>query len=192
MDDQTDDEKLAAAIETLDDNTKKLLREAIERVEKEANKNTRFVQLAMSHIFHLRALAKANSAAHQVLLTMVQEMNKANVLIATQKTLASYAGYSIATIKTAIKYLEEHQWIEIRRIGNIQGYAVNSRAFWQTTPHGRMAVFNATVIISEEDQKQLIHQMQHPLKHVPILSRPHNEQTLIQSDIATNQQELDV
>lgn len=192
MDDPSFNQRLQPVLEKLTDADKRILEHALKHIEEQEKKNTRFWQLSQSHIFHIRKLAKSAPAAHQLLMTMVENMNRTNSLVATQKVLASYSGYSVATIKTAIKYLAEHNWIELFKIGNIHGYRVNSRIVWGTTPHGRNAAFNATILLSEEDQRELARTYSHPLKHVPVLDRPHTEQTLIQNDLDTNQKELDV
>lgn len=192
MDDPSYIERMQPVLNQLSDADKDLLEHALKNLEKENNKNPGFWQLSKSHVFHMKKLAQRAPAAYQVLWTMVEKMNRTNSLVATQKVLASYSGYSVATIKTAIKYLAENNWIELFKIGNIHGYRVNSRIVWGTTPHGRAASFNATILLSEEDQKELARAYTHPLKHVPILDKPHTEQTIIQNDIDTDQQELDV
>lgn len=192
MNDNEQSDRFAPILKELDEDERQLLAKALKHIEEQENKNTRFIQLAQSHLFHLRTLAKREPAAHTVLMAMVECMNKTNVLIATQEVIASYSDYSVASVKKALKYLDQHNWIEIRKIGNIRAYAINSRVFWKSTPHGRQAAFNATVILSEEDQHELTRKYEHPLNHIPILQKPHTEQTLIHHDHDTDQQELDV
>lgn len=192
MDDPSFNQQMQPLLDALDEANRVRLEKALKYIEDQENKNTKFWQLSQSHIFHIRKLAQRAPAAHQLLMTMVENMNRTNSLVATQKVLASYSGYSVATIKTAIKYLAEHNWIELFKIGNIHGYRVNARIVWGTTPHGRNAAFNATILLSEEDQKDLARTYSHPLKFVPVLDRPHTEQTVIQNDLDTDQKELDV
>jgi hypothetical protein len=189
---KTDDEKIGELVKLLDLETKKLFLNAIEKAEKDGDKNAPFLQWSKSWITPVQQLAREKPSAHQVLLTMLNMMDRTNSLIATHSTLASYSKLSVATIKTSIKYLIENQWIDIAKEGNFITYHVNSRPFWQTTPHGREARFNATIILSDNGQQAIADQKKHPLKRVPILGRPHRAQTLILDDENKDQGELDV
>lgn len=184
--------KLQQAIDQLDETDQQLLRDAITRIEQESNKNTKFLQLAQSHLTHWRLLQASNPTAHKVLWSMMECMNKTNIMSASHEVIASYANCCVATVKKALKYLSEHNWIEITKHGTSRYYAINSRLVWQGKPHGRQTSFNATIILTENDTLLLGKAYKHPLKHIPILARPNTEQTILLKDIEDEQGELDV
>lgn len=98
--------------------------------------------------------------AAQLLHVLVANMDKTGALIASHATLAKLTGVSPATTKRALKVLTEQAWVQAIRLGGDRGgalaYVVNSRIAWADKRENlQYARFNARVIISTEDQKDL-------------------------------------
>lgn len=153
-------------------------------------KNTGFLQLTKSQIPQTRLLAKNSPAAFQVIMILVEKMNRNNAVACSQATLAKITGYSLPTIKRAVALLEKDRWLQIIKIGTSNAYAVNSKVFWQSTRDGRFATFNATIIADEAEQTTKPEEWEGiELKHFPYIY-PGEQAVLIGPD--NNQKELDV
>lgn len=147
------------------------LKETEEREKREREHNvTPFVQLAHSEIGNARLLAKRAPAAFQVLMLFIEKMDRQNAVMCSQTVLAKITGYALPTIKKAIALLAKERWIQIAKIGTANSYILNSKLVWQATRIGRLAVFNATIIASEEEQPYKIEDWDGvELKKMPIL-----------------------
>jgi DNA-binding MarR family transcriptional regulator len=193
-DKEPNDEQLHEVIALLSDDEKTKLTAALKRVTEDENRNTAFLQLSQSHMHHMRVLQHTKPKAYGVLMAIISFMNKTNVAMLDHSEIAELSFCSISTVKTALTYLAENNWIEITKHGTARFYAINSRIVWKSTPQRRRAVFNATIVLST-DQQQLLgssYQMQQRLRHVPLLEKPHKNQTIILRDDEIDQQELDV
>lgn len=162
----------------------------VQRERKHQGKNSGFLQLTKSHIPQTRLLAKNAPAAFQVIMILVEKMNRQNAVACSQNTLAKITGYSLPTIKRAIAHLENERWIQIIKIGTSNAYAVNSKVFWQDTREGRFATFSATIIAEESEQTTKPEAWEGiELKHFPYIY-PGEQAVLTGED--NNQKELDV
>lgn len=113
--------------------------------------------------------------AAALLHLLVANMDRTGVLVASQATLAKLLGVSVATTKRALSVLSEECWIDIVRLGSERGgvnaYAVNRRVAWaDKRDNQRFAVFDARILVSEEEQEHPIQDDRPPLKPLPSLS----------------------
>ena len=72
------------------------------------------------------------------------------------------------TVNQAIKYLVEHNFVQVIKAGGATVYVVNSRVAWQGDRGARYAAFGADVIAVEIEQNGPIDDLP-PLKKVPKL-----------------------
>lgn len=113
-----------------------------------------FVQLYRSAMRAMRELALEAPMAHAVLYVLLERINERNALVASNATLCKLTGKSRATITRALAELRSRNYIETLRAGNLTVIVVNQRVAWTTDTalRGRLAVFDARVIVSEDEQ----------------------------------------
>ncbi|WP_219818022.1 helix-turn-helix domain-containing protein, partial [Pseudomonas aeruginosa] len=72
--------------------------------------------------------------AAALLHLLVANMDRSGALVASQATLASLMGVSVATVKRALIVLTDECWIDVVRVGSERGgvnaYVVNRRVAW--------------------------------------------------------------
>ncbi|WP_122558520.1 helix-turn-helix domain-containing protein [Pseudomonas viridiflava] len=116
-------------------------------------------------------LGRDNPRASTLLHKLIANMDERGALVASQSTLATLCGCSLATIKRAVADLAEGNWIQTVNIGTGRGstlaYVVNSRVAWADKRENlKYAAFSARVLINERDNPDLGIE---PLKKTPIL-----------------------
>jgi len=131
----------------IEKNEKKELEERIRK------KNHDFVQLSNPAIVELVKLSKRNGTAFEILMFLVKKMNKQNAVVVGRKTLCQLTGKAIKTIYNATKYLQDHRWIDIVKVGSVNAYLINSSVFFKTSNNQRYATFSAQVITSLDEQE---------------------------------------
>jgi hypothetical protein len=67
-----------------------------------------------------------------------------------------------------LKYLVDHNFVQIIKAGGVSVYVVNSRVAWQGERGARYAAFGADVIAIESEQTTDLDNLP-PLKSVPVL-----------------------
>lgn len=117
-------------------------------------KRIEYVQLYRSSMKALRQLALEAPTAHAVLYVLMERINERNALVASYSTLAKLTGKSRATITRALAELRQRNYIEVVKAGNVSVIVVNKRVAWATDTglRGKLAVFDARVIVSAEEQ----------------------------------------
>ena len=100
---------------------------------------------------------------------LVNNMSRSNALVVSQQAIANGMGAKRETVNRAIKYLVEHNFVQIVKAGATV-YIVNSRVAWQGNRGERYAYFGADImaIESEQDKSTTIDDTT-PLKRVPYL-----------------------
>lgn len=152
---------------------------AKEKVVEERNKkNFNFVQIEKRALRQVRELYDDNAPAGKLLFVLAEKMNRQNALVCSYDTMSKITGLSRQTLYKAVKYLKEHNWIQIIKIGTANAYIVNSRVFWQSYGDKKMTVFNAAIIASSDEQDEPIENWDKvQLKQFPFLH--HNEEVII-------------
>lgn len=158
--------------------------------------NYNFVQVQKSHMKQWRALIQKQPLAAEIMFYFMEVMGKnSNAVVCSYKTIQEVTGYSRPSVGRAIKTLKDMNWIDTVRVGSATAYAVNERIAWQSKKNNRKyAVFSATVIASESEQRGAISIDQPKLKHLPFASPSENERVIIQDESLPppDQQELDL
>jgi hypothetical protein len=123
--------------------------------ENRAKKNYNFTQFYRSSFKEFRALVRSNSTAVEILMIIVEKMNKQNALVISQKTLTKITGKTRQTISKAVKTLEKKHFIQIIKVGTANAYVVNSNVFWQSDADKKdqYAIFTATVVANSAEQE---------------------------------------
>ena len=118
----------------------------------------------------LQTLAMKSPAAMGRLMYLVNNMSRSNALVVSQQAIANGIGAKRETVNRAIKYLVEHNFVQIVKAGGATVYIVNSRVAWQGNRGERYAYFGADImaIESEQDKSTTIDDTT-PLKRVPYL-----------------------
>ena len=126
-----------------------------EEYEKRMKKNHDFVQFSR---YGIEALLKVeNVIAHKVFYFFAKEMDRTNALIINQSVLAEILGFSRQSISTSIKDLINQKLITTVKSGSSVIYCINARVVWtQERDKLHLARFNASVIVSKEEQKAKI------------------------------------
>lgn len=141
-----------------------------------ARKRIEYVQLYRSSMRALRQLALEAPTAHAVLYVLMERINERNALVASYSTLAKLTGKSRATISRALSELRQRNYIEIVKAGNVSVIVVNKRVVWATDTglRGKLAVFDARVIVSsdEQDEPERLGQEPELVKLPPVLVPP--------------------
>jgi len=152
-----------------------LLLSAIERVDRERlaenlmKKNSDFVQLSNPAIVELVKLSKKHHTAFEILMFLVKKMSKQNAVVVSRKTLSDLTGRTTRTVYNATKYLNDHRWIDVVKVGTANAYLINSQVFFKSSRNKRYATFSAQVITSvgEQESKNLDVMFSSKLKNIP-------------------------
>jgi len=136
---------------------------------KPLKKNTSdFVQITRAYLADIGKLARRSPIACDLLHFLTQRMTRQNAIVVSQSTLAEVLNCSKASITTAVTLLRNENWVQVVKIGQSNGYLVNSRVAWRSHQDKRYGYFGADVIVSETEQSQTIEELENqPLKHIP-------------------------
>ena len=127
-----------------------------------------WLQFEKKAIGELTKLSMASPAAMGTLMYLVNHMSRSNALVVSQSAIADGIGGKRGTVNKAIKYLVDHNFVQIIKAGGVSVYVVNSRVAWQGVRGERYAAFGADVIAIESEQTGELDDLP-PLKRVPVL-----------------------
>lgn len=127
-----------------------------------------WLQFEKKAVRELQDLAMRSPAAMGTLMYMVTNMSRSNALVVSQQAIATGLKCSRVTVNQAIRYLVEHNFVQVIKAGGSTVYVVNSRVAWQGDRGARYAAFGADVIAVETEQTGPIDDLP-PLKGVPKL-----------------------
>jgi DNA-binding transcriptional MocR family regulator len=134
-----------------------------------------WVQVERKAMEQWAKLTLANPKAAAVMHLLLANVGRHNAVVISQKTMAGLLGCSVRTVIRAVEILQDHNWVEVRRIGSTNttnAYIINDRVAWVGARDGlRHSMFSATVIVSEEEQPDkgtLNHDEQ--LKQIPFMN----------------------
>lgn len=150
--------------------------------EEHVKKNANFLQLSKDAVPELAALAKKSIRSFDILMLLIQKMDKQNAIMMSSAAISTVLGISPATFKRAMAVLREDRWVQIVKVGTSNAYLVNSRAFWQSYRTHRVASFNARIITTGAEQKESMRRLEEiHLKKIPIeMESPKELQNAVQ------------
>nr|WP_281272053.1 helix-turn-helix domain-containing protein [Marinomonas pollencensis] len=120
----------------------------------------------------MRALARSNPVAHELLYYLVETMGKTtNAVVVSYATLCEVLQVSRPTAARAVKKLKTDCWVDAVKIGSATAYCVNERVFWQSRQNQRKyAKFSATVIAAgSEQEKEFFDRSKTKLTYIPVI-----------------------
>lgn len=150
-----------------------------------------WLQFEKKALKELQDLAIRSPASMGTLMYMVNRMSRSNALVVSQQAIAGELGISRQTVNGAIRFLVEHNFVQVIKAGGNSVYVVNSRVAWQGERGARYAAFGADVIAIESEQPGELDNLP-PLKSVPKLHE--GERLLVGNEPADppDQQELEL
>lgn len=149
--------------------------------EKRAKKNYNFVQIEKRSLRLVRELYDNNPAAGKLLFILAEKMNRQNALVCSYDTMSKITGLGRTTLYKAVKYLKDHNWVEVIKVGTANAYVINSRVFWQSHGDKKMTVFHATIIASSDEQETPVEDWDKvSLKQFPFLS--HDDDVVVSNE----------
>jgi len=153
------------------------LEEEKEKEEKERldiDNNPPFVQIYKGvGLKALQWLIKEHNLASAILMFFMENMNNRNGVVCSQQLLVEEFGKSRQTIYKAIKFLDEHNFINIGKIGTANAYIINPDiAFQDKHSKKKYVSFDGTVLLSKEENKELFSKQSY--ENVKILKDKNN------------------
>lgn len=136
--------------------------------EKEKAPTYGWLQFEKKAIGELQKLAMTSPPAMATLMYLVNHMSRSNAIVVSQAAIAKGIGISRQTVNLGIKYLVDHNFVQVVKAGGATVYIVNSRVAWQGERGARYAAFGADIIAIESEQTNDI-DLATPLKQVPVL-----------------------
>jgi hypothetical protein len=127
-----------------------------------------WLQFEKKAMKELQDLSMRSPAAMGTLMYMITRMSRSNALVVSQQAIATELKTSRQTVNGAIRFLTEHNFVQVIKAGGSSVYVVNSRVAWQGERGGRYAAFGADVIAIEAEQAGELDDLP-PLKSVPRL-----------------------
>lgn len=141
---------------------------AVIPLEKEKPPTFGWLQFEKKALKELQDLAMRSPASMGTLMYMINRMSRSNALVVSQQAIAVELKTSRQTVNGAIRFLVDHNFIQVIKAGGSSVYVVNSRVAWQGERGARYAAFGADVIALESEQTGEIDNLP-PLKSVPKL-----------------------
>jgi DNA-binding transcriptional MocR family regulator len=150
-----------------------------------------WLQLEKKAAHELQKLIQASPTAASTLMYMVNNMSRSNALVVSQQAIANDIGAKRESVNRAVRYLTEHNLIQVIKAAGASVYVVNSRVMWQGNRGARYAAFGADVIAIESEQTIDLDDIT-PLKSVPKLHE--GERLLVGNEAIEppDQQELEL
>lgn len=138
-----------------------------------ARENADFVMLYRRFIAQIADLGADNTTALRVLLFLIKHMDGTNALGVPQKLMSEMMGISRQTVNGAIKYLEQHGWIQVYKLGKSNVYVVNPDVVWTSYADQRAyCKFQGTFLLSSEDNWAIRSQDRTQVKYLdPLTAR---------------------
>lgn len=141
---------------------------------------------------NLRALQKANPTASLMYSVIRENMQiGTNSVTVSNKAMASILGVSARTVTRLTRYLAEHKYIQVIKIGNVNSYVVNEQVAFAGSAGQRKAVFSSTILAHECEQEEGWDKVE-KLKAVPLIRE--DERAIVGSEKLPppDQQDLDL
>ena len=131
--------------------------------EKSNSKNPPFVQVYKGVGFKaLQWLSAKNPVGSSIMMFFLDNMNNNNIVMVSQSLLAETLGKGRTTIYNSIKFLDEHNFIEIAKVGTANAYIINPDiAFQDSHAKKKYINFQGNILVSESENKELFKKHKH-------------------------------
>ena len=98
-------------------------------------------------------LVSKSPTAYRIFKFLIANMDNYNAVICSYKVLQEVFGCGQATVARAIKFLKDHNYIQVVRTGGANVYTVNKYLYWNSWgTNYAYAEFDARVIITASEQ----------------------------------------
>ena len=104
-------------------------------VKNESRKNKDFIMMYRKCLEQLADLSLKDPRAMQVFMFLVKNMDSNNAIAIPMDLMSKMLGVTRQTISNKIKYLQEHGWIEIFKLGKTNVYVLNPEVVWSSYEH---------------------------------------------------------
>ncbi len=113
----------------------------------------RWTQFNNEHTAELISLTLKYPKAHAILYFLIDQMDKYNAVICSNKVIEDALHISRATIARNIKTLKDLGFIAIFKSGSSNVYAINDKVYWKSWSNNkRYSKFPANVVLSLSEQ----------------------------------------
>lgn len=130
-------------------------------------RNNDFIQFSRRNGAEWKRLILNHPVAGSIMVYLMNNMRRDNVIIVSSKTLEQELERSRTTISRAVSVLVEQRWVQIIRVGSARAFAVNERVAWRDKADKRKnAIFSATVIANRDEQVSKELNDDRPLKQI--------------------------
>jgi len=134
-----------------------------------------WVQVPRKSMEAMAVLMGESASAARLLVKITARMGDHNALVASNQALSDLSGLSLATVKRAMKLLQDRKWINILRLGptgTVRAIVVNDQVAWFGPREGlRHSLFSAAILVSEAEQDPADLAANGPLHEVPAIYR---------------------
>ena len=98
-------------------------------------------------------LVAKSPTAYRIFKFLIANMDRYNAVIVSYKVLQQVFGCGQATVARAIKFLKDHNYIEVVRTGGANVYTINKQLYWNSWGSNyAYAEFDAKVIVTATEQ----------------------------------------
>lgn len=134
-----------------------------------------WVQVPRKSMEAMAVLMGQSASAARLLVKITARMGDHNAIVASNQTLSDLSGLSLATVKRALKTLQDQKWVNILRLGptgTVRAIVVNDQVAWFGPREGlRHSLFSAAILVSEAEQDPVEMAANGPLYEVPAIYR---------------------
>lgn len=150
---------LVSSIERIIDVKNQEIQDIVEYNEKKKSPFRKWIQMNYDDNAY-RAddfLVAKSPTAYRIFKFLIANMDRYNAVIVSYKVLQQVFGYGQATVARAIKFLKDHNYIEVVRTGGANIYTINKHLYWNSWgTNYAYAEFDAKVIITATEQDKAI------------------------------------
>lgn len=138
-------------------------KEKEESENKKNRENPPFVQVYKGKGFKaLQWLTNENPVGASILMFFMDNMNNQNSVMASQQLLTEVLGKGRTTIYNSIKFLDEHNFIEIGKVGTANVYIINPEIAFQASHDKKKFIsFSGTILLSKNENEKLFKKYKH-------------------------------
>lgn len=96
-----------------------------------SDKNRNYVRFNRDSLMDIAKLNAEMPSALKVFMFISKNMDANNALVVSMEALEEALGLSRSTLNRTITYLEENEWLYIRKLGTSNVYTINPEIAWK-------------------------------------------------------------
>lgn len=128
-----------------------------------------FVKMYRKFIKEISDLSFENPTALKILLFLIRNMDGSNALAITTESISQMVSLSRQTVSKQVKYLAEHGWLEIFKLGTTNVYVVNPDVAWTSyAEQKKYCKFQGSLLLSGDDNWEVKQREKNFYKYVDI------------------------